>query len=183
MLKVSVRNSSTPLFPFRKLLPTLNSSRPEKEMTGRRSWGWLDESNPVHLIAAGAVSCHCSTSCMVCDVIRHFSDLGVSWELYESNAGTRLQFLALCSSRLCVLLVMGSQLAHMLPSLGQKRVPGKLAKLSWGCLSTELSYSCYTKEGGPRISRADLQSQVVAPGLPPALVGQSSLAAEPCCID
>lgn len=81
-----------------------------KGETGRRSWGWLAECNCVHLIAASAACCHCSTSCTVWEVIRHCSDLPVSRDVYELNAGTwhtRLQFLALCLSRLGVLLVYG----------------------------------------------------------------------------
>lgn len=76
--------------------------------TGRRSWGWLAESSDVHLFAADMVCCHCCTSCVVWEVIRHSSDLLLLQDVYELNAGTwhsRLQFLSLCLSTLGVFLV------------------------------------------------------------------------------
>lgn len=75
---------------------------------GRKSWGWLAESSDVHSFAAGVLCCHCSTSCVVWEVIRHSSDLLLLQDVYELNAGTwhtRLPFPSLCLSTLSVLLV------------------------------------------------------------------------------
>lgn len=94
------------LLPLKKLLPTLREGwHPEGE---RKSWDRLAESNNVHSFAAGVVCCHCSTTYVVWEIIRHFSDLLLLQDVYELNAGTwcaRLQFLSLCLSTLEVLLV------------------------------------------------------------------------------
>lgn len=85
--------------------------------------GWIAESNHVHSVAASAVCCHCSTSCVAWEVIRHCSDLQVSQDVYELNARTchtRLQFLVLCLSRLGVLLLYGFSAGPHVPFCLQK---------------------------------------------------------------
>lgn len=125
---------------------------------------------------------------MVWEVITYCSDLRVSQDMYELNAGTwhtRLQFLALCLSRLGVLLVVygfpAGPHAVSVASVCKKCMPGEPVKLNWVFPSMELSHSCNTNEGSGTPKHS--QSQAVPPGLPPAFAGQSSSAAESCGTD
>lgn len=79
-----------------------------KGETGIRNWGWLSRERATILTWLEPVRHYVTAAPVVWEVVRHCSDLWVSRDVHELNTGmwhTKLQFLALCLSKLGILVV------------------------------------------------------------------------------